>query len=977
MKTSSDLYRNVSCPNHADVTEASLRMVRARVIRRVAIDAIMNREDIDVRGELISRFAAADYKFESYDQMVENLDKYEAGIKDLRRQLRTLTSNGFNLEKISKDEDTTVDYFGDEIKAICDFLLTNPATGEVHALKIKTGKFKGNLDSNAIPEAYAIAKYAQGIADNSHSLGYVDYAYILNRNGAGSAEISEHKFQDIEPKMLALREAEGPEQTLQRCSGEDCAFCSMSLICNYEEPAMAEDVMRQVRSAGEITLSDEQQAVVDFREGIARVNAGPGAGKTLVVAFRVLELLKSGVPAHKIALLTFTRAGAEEMVARVSQYCAEQDIPFSPGDMTTGTFNSFCMNKIESYYDTLGFMDQPKLLEDSKKYEICNRLLAEFPKIKGWHYDSYADTLKNKQFVPKSQAVTELIKAFELLKAGQEPSNVPVGAEGQIKAMFDKFQSILKRLCLVEYDDQIVLMKKIGELVPDFYSDLGYEHIIVDEFQDTDAKQIDLLKQMIDRNTHFKSFMAVGDDSQSIFGFRFTTPEFMINFGTYFGVGENHEFADLNLLTCRRCPQPIVSLANRINGLRISRAAEAPLVTPKQSSLQPVIKGCYTQAQEVKFICDSIEEDLASGKNPSEIAVLTRNKKDIEPIAAELSRRGIPATICNPVPYIKDARVAAICEFWKSWQGNGDLGIAAYVNAMNHGSLKDADPYAVRDAIDHFSFPEDKGLSSFMEYARAMDNIDTEGQFDACYRDFLSRLDRCRSYEELSDFFRTFDLYGNKDSFRREGKYEGVCITTVHSSKGLEWDTTYLTLSHFDTNDYHIHENKYRNNGEFDENYRLWFVGATRAKTKLVMSGTFELEPSATVKRSYGDNFCFRNQYVEQAYELLGRPYDFSVRTANRIREEMRNEAEANRNANPDITLPQQRGRMRREAERRVSPAPAEERAIQNDHGINTPDGLVTERELEAMNITLADLLGETPPSPTPVDPNLNGGMTT
>lgn len=252
MKTSSDLYRNVSCLNHADVTEASLRMVRARVIRRVAIDAIMNREDIDVRGELISRFAAADYKFESYDQMVENLDKYEAGIKDLRRQLRTLTSNGFNLEKISKDEDTTVDYFGDEIKAICDFLLTNPATGEVHALKIKTGKFKGSLDSNAIPEAYAIAKYAQGIADNSHSLGYVDYAYILNRNGAGSAEISEHKFQDKEPKMLALREAEGPEQTLQRCSGEDCAFCSMSLICNYEEPAMAEDVMRQVRSAGEI-----------------------------------------------------------------------------------------------------------------------------------------------------------------------------------------------------------------------------------------------------------------------------------------------------------------------------------------------------------------------------------------------------------------------------------------------------------------------------------------------------------------------------------------------------------------------------------------------------------------------------------------------------------------------------------------------------------------------------------------------------
>jgi superfamily I DNA/RNA helicase len=960
MKTSSDLYRNNSCPNHAEVTEASLRMVRAKVVRRVAIDSIMEQGDLDVRGELISRFEAAGYRFESYDQMVENLNRYERGIIDLTDRFNSLREDGYNVERISHNEDTTVDYFGTPVKALPDFLLTHPETGAVHAVRIKTGKFKKTIEESGIPEAYCLAKYAQNIADSSNSTGYVDYAYLLDGRKQPRGEISETRYSSISTKMEQIHAAENPEELLQRCSGEDCANCSMSLICNYEEPAMAEDVQRQVRPGNDITLSDEQQAVVDFREGIARVNAGPGAGKTLVVAFRVLELLKSGVPEHKIALLTFTRAGAEEMVARINQYCTEQDIAFNPNEMTTGTFNSFCMNKIESYYDTLGFREAPSLLEDSKKYEICNRLLAEFPRIVQWNYSTYADDIKGMSFI-KGQAVIELIKAFSALKAGREPENVPNGALSQVKAMFNKYQEILKRLCLIEYDDQIVLMRRLGEIAPDFYSSLGYEHIIVDEFQDTDLKQIELLQKMIRDNTHFKSFMAVGDDSQSIFGFRFTTPEYMINFGHYFGEG----FTDLNLLTCRRCPQPIVSLANRINGLRTSRAAEAPLVTSKQSDLQPVIQGFYTPVQEVKYICDSIEHDIASGKDPSQIAILTRNKNDIEAVVGELSRRGIPATVCNPVPYIKDARVAAICQFWNSWQGNGDLGIAAYVNAMNHGALKDAAPLVIRDAIDHFEFPEERTLSSFMECARALDNIDEDGQFDACYRDFLSRLDRCRTIEDLGDFFRTFDLYGDKDSFRREGKYEGVCVTTVHSSKGLEWDTTYLTVSSFDRVDYHTHEDRYRNSGEMDEDLRLLFVGCTRAKTKLVITGGFEVESN---KKDL--DIPFRNQFVETFYELLGKPYDYSPRRANLIRETMRVAERRRREQSSSVSVTQGTGRTRR-TRNTATVTPAEEGTmLQNDYGITTADGLVTEEQLMAMNLTFDELFA-------PEGPDLStGGIT-
>lgn len=968
MKTSSELYRNTNCPNHAEVSEASLRMVRARVLRKVAIDAIMQRGNLDIRGELLSRFAAADYHFEAFDQMYENLAVYERGIEELVEKFNAKREAGWRIQRIGKDEDTTVDYYGTPVKALCDFLMTNPATGAVHAVRVKSGKYSKSLKENSIPEAYVIAKYAHQVANAEAPAefpvgeGFVDYAYFLDsKTGVAKANITENRFRVLEESMDRIHAAEDPTQLLQRCSGEDCGSCSMNIICNYEEPAMAEDVMRQVRSAGEITLSDEQQAVVDFREGVARVNAGPGAGKTLVVAFRVLELLRSGVPENKIALLTFTKAGAEEMAARINQYCQEANIQFYPSDMTIGTFNSFCMTKIEAYYDVLGYREQPRLLDAAEKYELCNRILSQFPKIGNWNYASYADSLKDQYvrsgFKVKSQAITEIIQAFDDLKGERTPTNVPAGAMNQVKAMFDRYQAELKARCLIEYDDQIVLMRKIGELVPDFYSSLGFEHIIVDEFQDTDKKQIDLLNCMINENTNFKSYMAVGDDSQAIFGFRHTTPEYMINFGTHFGQGEDRHFTDLNLLTCRRCPQPIISLANRINSLRTSRAANAPLVTSKQSDLQPVVQGFYTQKQEVKYICDCIEQDLAAGKNPSEIAVLTRNKYDYEPIAAELTRRGIPATLCNPVPYIKDPRVAAICQFWNSWRGVGTLGIVAYENAMHHGALKNADPEIIRETVENFQFPEDKGLSSFVEYARALDHIDNEGQFDATYRDFLTKIENCRTYEDLAEFFRCFDLYGYNDSYRREGKYEGVCITTVHSAKGLEWDTTYLTLSNFDDAKYHRNPERYINDGTIDEDYRLLFVGATRAKTKLVMTGLFELKSN-----SRDATLVYRNSFLEKIYELLDKPYAYQPRLAAQFKQMEQREAQAARGTvevRQETAPTPSRGRGRGRRATQAEPAVAEGEQIAPVEAPTRPetaDGLYTEQQMEDMNLTFDDL---------------------
>ena len=153
-----------------------------------------------------------------------------------------------------------------------------------------------------------------------------------------------------------------------------------------------------------------------------------------------------------------------------------------------------------------------------------------------------------------------------------------------------------------------------------------------------------------------------------------------------------------------------------------------------------------------------------------------------------------------------------------------------------------------------------------------------------------------------------------------------------------------------------------------DENYRLWFVGATRAKTKLVMSGVFELPET---KRTLGQ--AFRNQFVEKAYELLGRPYDFSPRVANQIRAQIQLRERHERQQREAAAVTQQRRRTRRN-EGQTAPASAEGTMLQNDYGIHTRDGLVTEAELEAMNLTLDDIFGTPAANPTPA---INGGIAT
>lgn len=152
------------------------------------------------------------------------------------------------------------------------------------------------------------------------------------------------------------------------------------------------------------------------------------------------------------------------------------------------------------------------------------------------------------------------LKKKDISRENNPYSNYTPVSLDLIFQMYHEYDNTLHTRNMLEYDDQLLQVNRLLELHPSLFEEIGYKHVIVDEFQDTDLPQIHLLNKIIDTSS-FKSFMAVGDDSQSIFAFRHTSPEYMINFGQYF----TPNFDDFNLVENHRSTKNIINLANTIN----------------------------------------------------------------------------------------------------------------------------------------------------------------------------------------------------------------------------------------------------------------------------------------------------------------------------------------------------------------------------------------------------------------------------
>lgn len=750
-----------------------------------------------------------------------------------------------------------------------------------------TGK---NKDSGMMQclELYMMLLYARSLVEPGEEVNVCASYYYLRKNSDNSAtkEFSPDFFENKGAgNVITLWEEYAPDTFTELDNifrpqfedfyfGEDvcgsaCEGCDFYEMCHYTKPPVASgDEWKALPSIQNIQLTDTQRKVVDFTDGIACVNAGAGAGKTTSIALRTARLIAETDRPEDICMLTFTNAGAEEMTGRIKYYVNELGCDADISKLTSTTFNAFGYNIVKENYEELGFAEMPQLIDEIERSAVIAEILKK-QTIPGLDYRNFYSNLKTCR---GALAVTK--KAFELIKSMQLGVSdaerlyaaMPPGYAGfmdrynSVQGLLDiykEYDENLKKRSLIEYADQELLVFEILKNHPDYFAKRGYVHIIVDEFQDTNELQFELLKRMIDTPS-FRSFMVVGDDSQSIFAFRGSNPDFIINFfsklqmtGRQFDMIENH----------RSTPQ-IIDFANNINDRNKNRVLK-DLVAVKPEGGKVQVQVFWKRDRDTDFTVDTIKREHGQGRAYEDIAYIAYTRSELIKMGTRLTEEGIPWIMLNPEPMLENSRVITALSFVKFiCDPDATKNALIYLNAVHSGDLLEQSDDEIKAEIKKLDAtvnqlleaPEETQPAMFLKMLEAADDE------DEVYEHFIEMVRSKSDLDEMLNFCTLFEIYGDGQTYKRTKSYPGVVLTTAHSSKGKEWPVVINSL-----NNYHVKELGSRiNSPDFEERRRLLFVSATRAKEKLYLVG------QAVAFGSKKDDNRVLNQFLIESCEAVG-----------------------------------------------------------------------------------------------------------
>lgn len=798
-------------------------------------------------------------------------------------------------------ESKDLNIYGLDVSVKPDMVIVKPTSIEV--IKIKNSKptvsmsTKAGNSANNCLELYSMFCYGRSLLKSGENKTVIASYYFLHKdNDSVERNIFDEDFFDKKGKNVVfiydvvvyngwcnldahfkpLFESFKKGVDKNYLNDDDCKFCEFKHSCKYKAAPQEIEKVTKVTSVKSLKLTEDQKKAIEFYKGIARINAGAGAGKTLVLALRVVNLIMIGCRPEEICLLTFTNSGAREMVERCSTYANEYGLDADMKKLTATTFNAFANSIIEKEYKSLGFTESPTLIDNIDRTDIIANLLEKC-QIVGLDYRNFTMNMRYvKGALPMVKKCFDIIKAHKLNKIESKEDAIAslksiLGYETrfiksedaypQILEAFSLYDASLKENNLIEYADQVLMMFDVLENDPDYLIQYGFKHIIVDEFQDSDMAQICLIKEFV-KCPSFQSLMVVGDDSQSIFSFRGTSPEFIIHFFDYFTDIPDTDKCDFYLLENHRSTPEILSLANRINE-RNDERVEKDLVATKNKGKLPDAESFNSKDAEYEYIVRNIKTKVSNGTNPSDIAFICSDRFEIHKMGELLTEQGIEWISLNPEPYLENSKVIAAIALAKAYKNPEDTAaLYTFLNCLYENDLFDKNS---NEDIEKLLIGLQKELISIsqmpdtlqkMEFHDLMIALEDSTNKDELYESFIERVERKKTLDAETTYMVAFEKYGEAETYKREGNYPGVVLTTAHSSKGLEWPVVFLSISKFHTK---MLEN---NKKAQEEKRRLLFVAITRAKDELYVTGQYN---------AYGSekNGYVANMYLREVFESL------------------------------------------------------------------------------------------------------------
>jgi DNA helicase-2/ATP-dependent DNA helicase PcrA len=625
-----------------------------------------------------------------------------------------------------------------------------------------------------------------------------------------------------------------------------------------DEPRLYRPRPREVPASERSTLTDslnaEQARAATFGDAPLLVIAGAGTGKTRTLIHRVAHLIERGVAAERILLLTFTRRAAGEMLSR-----AERLVGSAGARVHGGTFHSVGHRLLRQFGAAAGLpagftiMDQgdaQDLMQLSRGALGFAKSAKRFPKKETLHY-LYSRHINTE--LPLDELLHRELPHF-------------LEYEEQIVALFADYTLRKQERNLVDYDDLLLFWATMLESSPELAARIAglYDHVLVDEYQDTNLLQARILRGMCSGH---RRVTVVGDDAQSIYSFRGAHFRNILDFPK--------QFPGATLVTLAqnyRSTQPILTLSNTL----ISRAEERftkDLWSTREGGEPPWLVTAKDEAQQTRFVVDRVLQLLETGVPLREMAVLFRAGYMSADLEIELTNRKIPVEKWGGLKFLEAAHVKDVLAFLRvsdnprdevSWYrilmlmpGIGDSTARALMASMQERAW---DP----DAFTHLIAPPrareaHRALATLLRQLRGVAGGEDGGArvandiaairalYDAVLREKYDRpearladLDQLRTiaagYPGRGTFLAalaldppssTQDLAGGSES-----ESDALVLSTVHSAKGKEWKSVFLIWA---VDGWFPSSRAVEEPDELEEERRLMYVALTRAKDDLAV----------------------------------------------------------------------------------------------------------------------------------------------
>lgn len=617
----------------------------------------------------------------------------------------------------------------------------------------------------------------------------------------------------------------------QSVSSEKCKTCRSRVLCEYYDAAEPLTEEERPKPVSLPILSPNQEKAASALEGNVRVIATAGSGKTTAMAYRIMNLLKTGVQPEKIGCFTFTNAGAGEMRDRIKGFCGLAGIDVDFDKMIISTIHSFGDSLLKQYYNLLGYSKPPVLINEIQKTKIIESILSESSPI-----EALIDKYKNFYLdMFRAKGILELMKGyFSSIMEGMsqdefaEKTGFDTTTVDSIYNMYMQYDKYKKDACLIEHSDQELGVLKLLRVKPDLFDEVGIEHISVDEYQDTSNVQFSIINEMRKAKC-VKSLFIVGDDDQSIYGFRDANVELIKNF--FEMIGENG--LDVQLMENRRSTHNIVDFASTLISYNQNRIEKHPKSTNEEG--EPVCVSAFASKEdEQEYIVDVIEDLIKNGRKDNEIAILAPTNAELMVYADMLKKRGIESVSINPEPILENPRVVGAVGLVKFMLNNSEFNGTAYINARDNGTAITKSDEEIRQEILNLQneVKNIKNVTGLFEKFKALDQEENDEIYQSFLEDINTAMEDAVKQENLHavcEYVMDFERFGQKQTARKEKAYNGVVLSTMHSSKGKEWPVVFCSVTKMHGRDLKPED--------IDEKNRLLFVACTRAKKELYISG--------------------------------------------------------------------------------------------------------------------------------------------